>query len=331
MTTRIQYVGNVKLSDLSQRLYVYASAAARKALETPSEVDILGAVQRASAIGEAFEWLTRSAIAKVHPALLAKHTANKASASLVALTGSATTTLPAAELRTVDMSVAVQTVQALYASMTLPAAAVDQVLSVRNAAAHMAMSDADSTHAALVELTALAKILLDAVERSEGDFWGEENLDMVVGLREKRLERLEAAIQMKISAAQARYRELIGDLGAEETARIVALLNSRRGRFYVPPDEEDHAEDCVACPGRAIVTYLRVPADDDALVMREGYVERPVWLVAEALVCPVCALELDDEELASLERFEYSSESEDPIIEDPADDYEPDWKEFSGR
>ncbi|PPF83277.1 hypothetical protein C5E07_11310 [Pseudoclavibacter sp. RFBJ3] len=313
-------IGSYKLEELSERLLSLASKAGRRALAGHSGEEPYDAVQTAVALGEAYEWLARSVIAAAHPVLLVGANDLK---SLIALAGAAPKTLPTSGLQTVVASKLIGILKALYPKSPMLDDPVRRVLAVRNAAAHMMMTDPDDTHVALQDLTAIVAGLLEILGVSEINFWGIENRERVVDLREKRLSRLDATREAKLAAARARYEALVDGLGDAEAEGLRRFAERRFDYVYRGDDVEQQRVDCPACDSQAELVYLRKPGSDDEIEERDEYMVRPIWLVPDLLLCPVCGLALDHLDLSTL-NLDYLTESDEPETVDISPNFEPD-------
>lgn len=298
MTTRRTTVGSVQLSALPQHLYSCASRAAHRAVQSSSGNDPYEQAQAALAIGEACEWLLRAAIAEVQPALLADTSRGKD--SLMALSGAAPFHLASSALKTINVTEAVTIVKRLHPQLGLNGSDTELIFNVRNAAAHMAMSEATEVRTALTRLSKVALELLGAMGRSEAEFWGTAGAEFVTSLRKAWTDSLDKSVREKFAAAQDRLSERVAGLDARGQAQAIALAE-QRGLFEPPEAAGSEYEQvvCPACKRKAVLRYEQVRASTPYLAGSSFIYS--LYLFPQSLTCRVCGLDLERDELPLVE------------------------------
>jgi hypothetical protein len=192
------------------------------------------------------------------------------------------------------------------------------VFVVRNAAAHMALVDADELHQAVKQMVRIIDFLLERLDLRKESFWGQNGASVADALLDETKTELAQAIQAKTAAAQQRFDELVGDLGPRERKALLHVLSGRR------TDRSDHDEEH-QCPVCAQMGWLQCYVSDEAEYDEDGPTRAYKLGTPYIFTCPVCELLLADDELLA---FPFPREFE---IENGSDEWEPDEDYYRDR
>lgn len=244
---------NPYVSRLAGRLYWASQESARRTMAryvADQDHDLIEAAQSA---GAAAEYLLRALLCLHDPALLA---ARNHPASAIALSrANVNSALDTRGLRTISFGEALELVRLIY-----PATNIDSdfrfVMELRNAAAHMAMTDRESLkHAALRLVQIVSKVHIH-LNRSEDDYWGDSLATLIRTMKDERATALSRTVEAKFTRARQVIAELTRELSPGDAE---AVLIAREGRSvrWAGDDEEEHA--CPVCrrSGRLVVSIDR--------------------------------------------------------------------------
>ena len=310
--------------DDANRLYAtarhHAQAAFRGALEPWTAH---GAVDVAAHAGSVVELLAKALLITRDPRLISKGASSQHHLLdlILQARGERPITPVAAPIRpTVDASIAVDLVRRLDSRIAAVDGAARQALNVRNTAVHMAIPpDEELLQTVVTGTVAFADAAIAVLGHDPTDFWG-EYAERATG-RVRARERLVAAeAERLVEAARAGYMQFRRGLAPDAWEQVVSVLARR------PPSADLTAElRCPACGHEASVLWsAEVDFDySDGESVAYGH-----WAL-DGLHCPVCALELDGEQLEALqlpgmpdahEVAAYDSEGWDDVIDYAGDD-----------
>ncbi|MFF0174776.1 hypothetical protein [Micromonospora profundi] len=298
---------------------------ARQAIELFANDDQDGLTQAAVSAGCAVELLAKAFIASVEHALLAERGDRD---TILILTGNANlTTARIAEMKTVGALEALKLAKYLHPPLPFNVQSDQVVLRARNSAAHMGIVLPDELRAAVAVMCRLVDGLLAALSLKRNEYWGSHALkvvDEILDIAKSEVRRIVAA---KVSAAERRFAGLVSGLDAAGRAVVLAAL-SRRSPYTIADHNEP--QECPACEQQGwLICHVdegqpEVEYDDDG----NQYSFAPRTAYPSAFECPVCELELEEEELAE---FDYPMEIELEPNRDPYLNYEPDEDWFRDR
>jgi hypothetical protein len=310
---------------LKQVLALSARHHARQAIELFANDDQAGLTQAAVSAGCAVELLAKAFLASVEHGLLAEKGDRD---TVLILSGNANlTSAQIAEMKTVGALESLKIAKHLHPPLPFNIQSDQVVLRVRNAAAHMGMVLPDELRAAVAVMCRLVDGLLAALSLKRDDYWGRDAVgvvDEILDIAKSEVRRIVAA---KIAAAERRYAGLVSGLDAAGRVVVLAAL-SRRGPYMIADHNEP--QECPACKQQGwLVCHVdegqpEVEYGDDG--NQYAFASRTAY--PSIFECPVCELELEEEELAE---FDYPMEIELEPNNDPYSDYEPDEDWFRGR
>jgi len=217
-----------------------------------------------------------------------------------------------------------------------PLAAV--VMSVRNAAAHMALVDGAELEAAARALVTLVEALHPVGNREESEFWPADLASSVQLLKMENTTAAARRSQAKIATARANLRALLDGRSPIEQLRMQQLLEEREVAFFSLERFRNEPTPCPACGRRGMITYLIEEGDAEHGGYDEtpggSYVDhgwsRPLFFSAAMFQCPVCSLQLSPEEFEGA-GVPDTLDEEWEEAEDPYADWEPDEDYLRGR
>jgi hypothetical protein len=277
---------------------------ARLALELFASPDLDEMLQAAISTGTAVELVAKAYLASVTPSLLAFRGHRD---SLLLLGGrSVHVEDTATSMRSIQAGEALQLVKHLHPE--LPGDLNDPPpLRVRNAAAHMALVDAEELRQAIVQMARLIGALLPLLELDPDPFWGRRAAAVVKSLLDEAQSEISRLVQVKRATAEARIDRLTAAVGGpNQIEPFLELLEA------VTPPNSEHVEEqwCPICEHRGwLGCYVKtgpIEVDYD----REGHPEGawvPRFAYPSTFTCPVCQFEIEEEEL---EEFDFPREIE---------------------
>lgn len=281
--------------DDANRLYDAARHHARAAFRGSLEPwTAHGAADAATHAGSMVELLAKAILTTRDPRLLAKGvSAQQHLLDLVLQARGEQPITPAAALvrPTVDAGIAVDLVRRLDGRLAAVEGAARRVLSVRNTAVHMAIPpDEELLQTVVTSTVAFAKAAIAVLGHDPAAFWG-EYAEGATGLVRAREQLVAAEAERLVEAARTGYLQFRRGLAVEAWEQVVSVLARR-----TPGADLAATVRCPACEHEARVAWsAEVDFDySDGESTVYGYWE------LEGLHCPVCALELDGEQLKAL-------------------------------
>ena len=254
--------------------------------------------QASVSVGVAVELLAKAFIATVEPALLADRGDRD---SILAFSGKAH--LAAGNLiqaKSISAADSMKVTRHLLPS--LPGAQTSDyfLLSVRNAATHMALIDLPSLRRAVEIMCRIVEGLLAALEVSRSDFWGASRLTVVDEILDAAADELHRVVAAKLGAARQTLSRLTRGLDGHARAIVVASLSGR----IAGGADHDERQSCPVCDQQGWLNcYIeRGEVEYDGSVGECGVVYVTRTAHPFAFGCPVCQLELEGDEL---EEFDF--------------------------
>ncbi|QKW14260.1 hypothetical protein [Verrucosispora sp. NA02020] len=310
---------------MKQVLALSARNHARQAIELFANEDQEGLSQAAISAGCAVELLAKAYIASVEHGLLAEKGDRD---TVLILSGNANlASARIAEMKTIGALESLKMAKYLHPALPFIVQSDQVVLRVRNAAVHMAMVLPDELRASVAVMCRLVDGLLAALSLDRDDYWGDHAVGVVDEILDMAKSEVRRIVAAKIAAAERRFSILISGLDSAGKTVVLAALSGR-----TPYTIADHNEpqECPACKQQGwLVCHVdegqpEVEYDDNGT--RHEFAPRAAY--PSTFECPVCDLDLQEEELAE---FDYPMEIELEANSDPYSDYEPgeDW--FRGR
>lgn len=273
-------------------------------------------LQAAVSAGTAVEIACKAAVAQIEPTLIAERADRD---TLLRLSGKGhRASTPATRIRTVGGLAAFRLVRHLHRALSVPESAAEAALEVRNAAIHMALVDRTEVRAAASAMSRVVDAVVEAMEASRADFWGERVVLVDNFIRVER-ETVEQIVEAKVAAARSRLSALVSRLDAATAASVLSALSRKRSHA-------DH-EEPVPCPVCGQQAWLICSTENGEVEWtwdEDGLAGTNVEITAYpfAFDCSVCGLELEVDELAHLKMDAEIELGERDV--DPADYYEPD-------
>lgn len=290
-------IGGRPVDQLDSHLLAASAQAARYAMANYSSQDWDAMHMSAIRCGMAVEYQLLSALAAESPALLAGTNGRPSLLARMVLAGVAHPKEVTAEtLRTIDAEDAFDAVQLIYPQLKLDRKRFQRIMSVRNAAAHMALVETEPLQQAIGAMAAILEQLLNVRGIDRAHFWTQELLfSVTVTVGAEASAGLRRA-QTKIAAARAKLDSLLVNVNLDQRPALLAILEDRT--YPTRWNGDPLPRECPACLRRGWLTYL-VMEDATALTVDEdqGHVEYKRIGLPEYFDCPVCGLALEDEEL----------------------------------
>ncbi|MDG4818275.1 hypothetical protein O7628_22590 [Micromonospora sp. WMMD956] len=310
---------------LKQVLALSARHHARQAIELFATDDQDGLTQAAVSAGCAVELLAKAFLASVEPGLLAEKGDRD---TILILSGNANlASARIAEMKTVGALEALKIAKHLHPSLSFNLQSDQVVLRVRNSAAHMGMVLPDELRAAVAVMCRLVEGLLAALLLERDKYWGDHAIGVVDEILDVAKSEVRRIVAAKIAVAERRFAGLVSGLDAAGRAVVLSAL-SRRDPYTTADHNEPYQ--CPACKQQGwLVCHVdegqpEIGYDDDGT----QYSFAPRTAYPFFFECPVCELELEEEELAELD---YPMEIELDPNSDPYSNYEPDEDWVRGR
>lgn len=282
---------------VAQRLYLAARHHVRAAQRLGGSIDLWDRMDAAYHAGSAVELIAKAVLARLDPRVLAKGPAAQHHLldTLVERHGRLGHTPRTLRLdaSTIDAAVAIDLVHRLVPECRPHRGAAEKARAIRNGAVHMAKWDDSVLDDIITGVLSYVTAALPAAHQRADDVWSEGLLAEVDRVTRARLDRIARVANMKVIHARERYKELSSVLSRETRDALVADLS---GRFVGNVDYQERF-DCPACA--LPYAWLQWFADFEAVRDGEdwGY---EGGLVFSGLRCPVCTLDLDADEVASL-------------------------------
>jgi hypothetical protein len=283
---------------------------ARRALRTFGNDDVDDQLLAAVSAGCAVELLTKALIATTSPALLTERADRD---SLLHLTDHGhLARRSVTEVRTLSATDAVATAIHLHPGLAWHKERDEIVFRVRNAAAHMALVDSGELSAAIIVMIKYIHSLLAVQSSDAGEFWGSDLAPLAAELLDEAKSQTARVVAAKLAAARSSLEALVGRLGEDTRAVVLASLSGRKPES----EEHDEAQTCPVCDQQGWLLCGIHRGDVQWNESGEPYLAP--YAFAVGFVCGVCGLALWHDEL---DEFSFPSE-----IELDHERVEPDWE-----
>jgi len=290
---------------LPQRLWEASSSSARYAVSNYADTDGQVLIRAALSLGHAVEQLIMACLATIDTALLAD---GKVPSARFALSkGNTSGALGIHTLRTTTWGEGYTVLRQVDPKLGEPTD-IRFVMETRNAAAHIAMVDPADLAEAVVKLAHTVGLLHGLLPGFvEADYWGPTHLPVVTGLRGARADKVRLEFDAKLLAATEYFATLFPTMGQADRETVLITMEARKPTHTVSGRNGDVWERhfCPACTRSGYLHYALEHQDDheevpeyDSYGHVEGvYVEVSVEWIPLAFECPVCNLDLDEDEV----------------------------------
>jgi hypothetical protein len=315
---------NPHVSRLALNLYLAAQTDARYALQHYTSSDPQEKRLAAIAMGASVEYIIRCALAVDDPLLLAE--GSRASA-LLSRANRALAPLRIADVRSVTTKNAADILQLLYPTLKI-SREVEQVLHVRNAAAHMALVDDAESSAQIANLVSIARLVLGSIDVDLKYFWGTLH-ELATTIEDSNASALRVRVSAKFAAARARLSVLVGSLDGQERERVLSALELRGRDIVHLSDQLVELVECPVCAREGHASYDEDQGEPELGPDGEWHVE--IYGSLNQFECPVCGLILEWHDLAAIDTEIPGETSRLERAEDPYIGWEPDEDDHRGR
>lgn len=291
---------------MTSDLWEASAASARHAIGNYDRADAQTLRAVAISTGAAVEHLLMACVASIDTLLLADRV--DAYSAYHLSRGNRAGKIEVRRVRTITWGAAVAILEFADASATTIRPDIKLIMDTRNAAAHIAMADAEDITEAVTRLTRVVQAMHTFLPQSEADYWGATYLPVAQSLRDARTTAVDRKYKSKVASHAERFEQMLpGFSRAEREAVYVAMEGRSPWQWEGFRGGPDHtgSHSCPACSRRAHVGYGIVELEDFTEVPRIGengdqngtLLEVAIELVPLAFECPVCGLELDAEEV----------------------------------
>lgn len=279
------------LEDLHIVLEESARRLARLALQEFTD-ESHGQVVAALHAGMAVEHLAKRYLVSINPVLIAENDLD----SLLMLSGNGKLArFKAHQITTIGAAETCKRVKRLFAEFPYQPGRDDVIFTVRNAAAHLGVTDTAPMRQAIRLMIRLMDSLLGALKVNSDEFWG-DSISAVNALRDQAANEDRAIITAKYSAATLRLAERVSGL---DLAQRELVLRAMSGQHHWVT-EGSHAHTCPVCDQQGWLECTReyvgdfvagLDAAGEAITLAETV------LYPEIFYCSACGLQLESSEL----------------------------------
>ena len=201
---------------------------------------------------------------------------------------------------------------------------VDEVLAVRNIAAHIGSVDPDRLSTAMQSMVVVISACLEASGDDE-EFWDDRYEQLLDELEREDVERSRLELERKKAAASRLFEGRKADLLPEQVITLMKILEASALRHISPPEVIGH--ECPVCGYQGVLMRYVTESDTDFTGSRYPD-EHPTgmrYAYPDEFSCAVCGLILVTDEIAEEHTFDDVDEEE----VEPSDEFEEalaDWK-----
>lgn len=329
---------------LPARLWEASASSARYAVSHYADADNQVLIRAALSLGHAAEQLIMACVASVDPALLAD---GKFPAARYALSkGNVSGTLDIHTLRTITWGDGYTLLRQIDPKLKEPTD-IKFVMETRNAAAHIALVDPADLADALVKLAHAVGQLHSLVPAFvQNDYWGPTHLSVVTGLRDARADKVKTELDAKLLAATEYFGTLFPSMSAADRETVLVTMEARKPSRTVSGRDGDawEPQECPACGRLGYLHYAlenqedfeEIPDHDKYGNVENVHVVVSVEWIPLAFECPVCGLDLEEDEVVLVDGIETFIAEEKVPLEDDAlrsywgydEDYERDFERW---
>ena len=312
--------------ELQPLLEHVAQKFARDAVFKFGSPDALVQLEAAIAAGTATELLAKAYLCSVDPAMLAER--NERKTSLV-LTGHGHLTKAGEsylDIKTLGARAAL-----IYASEIPGGPAFNpntqgKVLEVRNAAAHMGLVSEDELRTSIGIMVRLVHSLVSTLGTTDDDFWGDDLKSAARDILEVATDELRKRVLARKDEARAQLHHLVGGLEDGVAAVVLQHLSGTK-RPTVDWSESAEPWECPVCEqnGWLVCDVERGPLQGEAINLHDYEIWVDRTAIPYLFQCPVCELELTDDELVEAgmpSTLELEADYEPVEAQEPYDDHE---------
>lgn len=291
-------VGSIEHDKLPEALLdtarLHAHRAIRHSLDT---LNVLEQIDQAISIGATIELLAKSVLADLSVQLLAAN--NSRPESVLTFAGK----LPVERfklpnIRTISGPEALEKLSICFKTFTVAKETRESIFRVRDSAAHMGLVDKQDVDRAMADLIAVSENILKLQgTTTSDDYWGEELLDIVNSIKERREQEIGMRYQALLISARSRFNLRWPNV---EEPTLIAIES-------IPPRMEDdqvsEPNDCPACERKGAVVYeierSEVLVDDSEQLHGVNlYVTRKG--LPQYFICNVCELAIIDDAMLNV-------------------------------
>lgn len=290
---------------LPKRLWEASAASARYAVSNYADTDDQVLIRAALSLGHAAEQLIMACLASVDTALLAD---GKVPSARFALSkGNTSGVLSIHTLRTSTWGEGYTVLRQVDPKLSEPTD-IRFIMETRNAAAHIALVDSADLAESVVKLAHTVGLLHAMLPGFvEDDYWGPTHLAVVTGLRDARADKVKLELDAKLLAATEYFGTLFPAMSQADRETVLITMEARKPTRTVSGRDGDVWErhPCPACARSGYLHYAVEHQDDHEEIPEydseghvEGvYVEVSVEWIPLAFECPVCNLDLNEDEV----------------------------------
>jgi len=203
------------------------------------------------------------------------------------------------------------------------------IMETRNAAAHLALVEPGDLADAVVRLAhAVGQLHALVPAFVENDYWGPAHLSVVTGLRDARADKVKMELDAKLLAATEYFESLFPSMSAVDRETVLVTMESRKPSRTVSGRSGDvwERQECPACFRSAYLHYAlenqedfeEIPDHDKYGNVENVHVVVSVEWVPLALECPVCGLDLEEDEVQLVDGIESFIAEDKVALEDDA-------------
>lgn len=298
-----------------------AQTAANEALRSFDSDEPAAVLWCATAAGIATETIMKYCLASANPAFISSNVD-----SAIRLARGAREQIALDKTRTLTGQDAARAVRLLHSDHPkgLAEKYVDEVLAVRNIAAHLGAVDPDRLSTAMQSMVVIIGACLEANGDGE-EFWDDRYEQLLDELEREDVERSCLELERKKAAASRLFEGRKADLLPEQVITLMKILEASALRHISPPEVIGH--ECPVCGYQGVLMRYVTESDTDFTGSRYPD-EHPTgmrYAYPDEFSCAVCGLILVTDEIAEEHTFDDVDEEE----VEPSDEFEEalaDWK-----
>jgi hypothetical protein len=282
---------SINLNDLDVLLEESARREAQLALREFTD-ELYGQIVAALHAGMAVEHLAKRYLVSIGPVLIAENDLD----SVLMLSGNGELArLRAHQIKTISATEACKRVKRLHPEFPYQSPRDDAIFVVRNAAAHLGVTDTFPMGQAVRLMVRLIDSLLEALEADADRLWG-DSLPAVIALRDEVANEIKAIVIGKYTATTSRLAERVAGLDSSQRELVLRAVS---GQHYWEM-ERSHAFTCPVCSQQGWLECSQeyVGAFESSL----DAAGNPITLAETVLYpqifyCSACGLQLEGDEL----------------------------------
>jgi hypothetical protein len=298
-----------------------AQTAANEALRSFDSDEPAAVLWCATAAGIATETIMKYCLASANPAFISSNVD-----SAIRLARGVREQIALDKTRTLTGQDAARAVRLLHSDHPkgLAEKYVDEVLAVRNIAAHIGSVDPDRLSTAMQSMVVVIGACLEASGDDE-EFWDDRYEQLLDELEREDVERSRLELERKKAAASRLFEGRKADLLPEQVITLMKILEASALRHISPPEVIGH--ECPVCGYQGVLMRYVTESDTDFTGSRYPD-EHPTgirYAYPDEFSCAVCGLILVTDEIAEEHTFDDVDEEE----VEPSNEFEEalaDWK-----